>query len=118
MTPGAQFRILLGPCSARILAGGGNRGPPIHGTNQSCNQIPSDRHSGCSSSETRLHQIQQQAKNLLAGLIQKNEIETTVKVPLLGDIPILGWLFRNTSNDKIDNEVIFVITPHILAKVG
>ena len=55
---------------------------------------------------------------VLAGLIQKNEIETTVKVPLLGDIPILGWLFRNTSNDKIDNEVIFVITPHILAKVG
>jgi len=55
---------------------------------------------------------------VLAGLIQKNEVETTVKVPLLGDVPILGWLFRSTSTDKIDNEVIFVITPHILAKVG
>ena len=55
---------------------------------------------------------------VLAGLIQKNEVETTIKIPLLGDVPILGWLFRSTSRDKIDNEVIFVITPHILAKVG
>jgi len=55
---------------------------------------------------------------VLAGLIQKNEIETTIKIPLLGDVPILGWLFRSTVTDKSDNEVIFVITPHILAKVG
>ena len=53
---------------------------------------------------------------VLAGLIQKNEINTTVKIPLLGDIPILGWLFKSTSTDKTDNEVIFVITPHILQK--
>src|SRR5262249_41648583 len=53
---------------------------------------------------------------VLAGLIRKDEVQTTVKVPLLGDIPILGWLFRSTSTDKSDNEVIFVITPHILQK--
>ena len=55
---------------------------------------------------------------ILAGLIQKNEINTTVKVPLLGDIPILGWLFRSVSTDNTNNEVIFVITPHILQKGG
>jgi type II secretory pathway component GspD/PulD (secretin) len=55
---------------------------------------------------------------ILAGLIRKDEIETTVKVPLLGDIPILGWLFKSTSRTKTDNEVIFVITPHILQKTG
>ncbi len=55
---------------------------------------------------------------VLAGLIRKDEIQTTVKVPLLGDIPILGWLFKSTSTDKSDNEVIFVITPHILQKTG
>jgi general secretion pathway protein D len=55
---------------------------------------------------------------ILAGLIRKDEINTTVKVPLLGDIPILGWLFKSTSSDKTDNEVVFVITPHILAKPG
>lgn len=53
---------------------------------------------------------------ILAGLIRKDEVQTTVKVPLLGDIPILGWLFKSTSTDKSDNEVIFVITPHILQK--
>jgi type II secretory pathway component GspD/PulD (secretin) len=55
---------------------------------------------------------------VLAGLIQKNETQTTVKVPILGDIPVLGWLFKSTSTNKTDNEVIFVITPHILQKVG
>lgn len=55
---------------------------------------------------------------ILAGLIRKDEIQTTVKIPLLGDIPILGWLFKSTSNTKTDNEVIFVITPHILQKTG
>ena len=55
---------------------------------------------------------------ILAGLIQKNETRTTVKVPLLGDIPILGWLFKTESTDTRNNEVVFVITPHILAKNG
>jgi len=55
---------------------------------------------------------------ILAGLIQKNDTRTTVKVPLLGDIPIVGWLFRETNTDHEDNEVIFIITPHILPKVG
>jgi type II secretory pathway component GspD/PulD (secretin) len=55
---------------------------------------------------------------ILAGLIQKNETRTTVKVPLLGDIPVLGWLFKTESSDTRNNEVVFVITPHILAKNG
>ena len=55
---------------------------------------------------------------VLAGLIRKDETRTTVKVPLLGDIPILGWLFKSESTNKTDNEVIFVITPHILQKTG
>jgi type II secretory pathway component GspD/PulD (secretin) len=55
---------------------------------------------------------------ILAGLIQKNETRTTVKVPLLGDIPVLGWLFKTESSDTRNNEVVFVITPHILAKIG
>jgi len=54
---------------------------------------------------------------VLAGLIQKNETKTTVKVPLLGDIPILGWLFKEESTNVTDTEVVFVITPHILAKI-
>jgi type II secretory pathway component GspD/PulD (secretin) len=55
---------------------------------------------------------------VLAGLIQKNETRTTVKIPLLGDIPILGWLFKSESTDKTDNEIIFIITPHLLQRTG
>jgi len=58
------------------------------------------------------------ASIVLAGLIQKNETSTTVKVPLLGDIPILGWLFREQNTTADDNEVVFIITPHILPKAG
>jgi type II secretory pathway component GspD/PulD (secretin) len=58
------------------------------------------------------------ASIIIAGLIQKNETSTTVKIPLLGDIPILGWLFKSRSTDNSSNEVIFIITPHIMQKVG
>jgi type II secretory pathway component GspD/PulD (secretin) len=53
---------------------------------------------------------------VLAGLIQKTETRTTVKVPLLGDIPVLGWLFKSESLNVVDTEVVFIITPHILPK--
>jgi type II secretory pathway component GspD/PulD (secretin) len=53
---------------------------------------------------------------VLAGLIQRIETHTTVKVPLLGDVPILGWLFKNESTDIKDTEIVFIITPHILPK--
>jgi len=55
---------------------------------------------------------------ILAGLIQKNETTATVKIPILGDIPILGWLFKEQNTTRDDNEVVFIITPHILPKVG
>lgn len=51
---------------------------------------------------------------VLGGLMKENELETVTKVPLLGDIPILGWLFksRNVSREKT-NLVIF-LTPKII----
>jgi hypothetical protein len=55
---------------------------------------------------------------VLAGLISSEERRTTVKVPILGDIPILGVLFRVSTTSRTDNEVIFVITPQILPGPG
>jgi len=53
---------------------------------------------------------------ILGGLIQQKKTQVRDKVPFLGDIPILGWLFSNTSyRDKKTNLLIFVqaevITP-------
>jgi type II secretory pathway component GspD/PulD (secretin) len=51
---------------------------------------------------------------IIGGLIAAEERRTTIKVPLLGDIPIIGALFRTTTTDRQETEVIFVVTPQIL----
>lgn len=50
----------------------------------------------------------------LAGLLQEETIKTMSKVPLLGDIPILGALFRTTENQLKESELVFFITPKIV----
>lgn len=51
---------------------------------------------------------------VFGGLISQQERKTTVKVPILGDIPIIGELFKFTSTDVRESEVIFLITPQIV----
>jgi pilus assembly protein CpaC len=51
---------------------------------------------------------------VLAGLLQEDQIKTMSKIPLLGDIPILGALFRSTQNDLTEKELVFFITPKIV----
>ena len=51
---------------------------------------------------------------VLTGVIQETDRATVTKVPILGDLPILGALFRNTSREKQRREVIVMVTPKIL----
>ena len=51
---------------------------------------------------------------ILTGVIQETDRATVTKVPILGDLPILGALFRNTSREKQRREVIVMVTPKIL----
>lgn len=51
---------------------------------------------------------------ILAGLIQDSDKKTVTKVPLLGDIPILGHLFRSDSDDKGKTEIVLSITPRLI----
>ena len=51
---------------------------------------------------------------LMAGLLQEEAIKTMSKIPLLGDIPILGALFRSTQDDIREKELVFFITPRIV----
>lgn len=55
---------------------------------------------------------------VLAGLISAAERRTVIKVPLLGDIPVLGALFRTSTIDRQESEVIFVVTPQIIGGPG
>lgn len=50
---------------------------------------------------------------VLAGLISEDERKTVTKVPLLGDMPLVGKLFRNTNRDGQRTEIIIVVVPHI-----
>jgi len=50
----------------------------------------------------------------IGGLQNRNTTETVVKVPLLGDMPLLGRLFRHYSTKDDWSELIIEIVPHIL----
>lgn len=51
---------------------------------------------------------------VLAGLLIEESVKTMSKIPLLGDIPILGALFRSTQDDLKQKELVFFITPKII----
>jgi pilus assembly protein CpaC len=50
----------------------------------------------------------------LAGLIDNNEMKSLSKVPVLGDIPILGALFKSKSFQKNETELMFIVTAHLV----
>jgi type II secretory pathway component GspD/PulD (secretin) len=54
---------------------------------------------------------------VIGGLIRSEERTSVVKIPLLGDIPIIGWLFRREQTTRVDSEVVFIITPRVLPKL-
>jgi general secretion pathway protein D len=51
---------------------------------------------------------------VLGGLIDTNVIETVTKVPILGDLPFLGWLFKRTSTQEEKTNLLIFINPTII----
>ena len=51
---------------------------------------------------------------VIGGLIQENDTRTTTKIPILSDIPLLGRVFRNESINNSRNELVIVVTPHLV----
>jgi pilus assembly protein CpaC len=50
----------------------------------------------------------------IAGLLDESVREIISKFPLLGDLPILGVLFRSVSFQKNDTELVIIVTPHLV----
>ncbi|GEM_PF-613574 len=48
---------------------------------------------------------------VIGGLLQSEEAESIAKVPLLGDLPVLGALFRSKKFQRMETELLFFITP-------
>jgi len=53
---------------------------------------------------------------VLGGIYQQAIISTITKIPLLGDIPYLGWLFRTSSQVNEKKELLIFVTPRIVTE--
>ncbi|MBD2319526.1 AMIN domain-containing protein [Phormidium tenue] len=51
---------------------------------------------------------------VLSGVIRDSDRQVLTKVPILGDLPIIGALFRQETNTNVRNEVIIIVTPRII----
>jgi pilus assembly protein CpaC len=54
----------------------------------------------------------------LAGLLDNNETRSMSKIPLIGDIPILGSLFKSESFQKQETELMFIITADLVKPIN
>lgn len=51
---------------------------------------------------------------VLGGMIQEEERKEIQKLPLLGDLPVIGGAFRNTTTKNTKSELVIMVTPHII----
>ncbi|MEO8706356.1 MAG: type II secretion system secretin GspD [Kofleriaceae bacterium] len=58
--------------------------------------------------------VHDQQSVVIGGLIQERDIYSVAKVPLLGDIPILGYLFKYSKKTKKKTNLLILLTPYII----
>jgi general secretion pathway protein D len=58
--------------------------------------------------------VKDQSTIVIGGLVQDRNLTSVSKVPLLGDIPILGWAFRSTNTVKKKTNLLLMLTPYII----
>ena len=51
---------------------------------------------------------------VIGGIYSQTESDNTTKVPVLGDVPYIGFLFRNNSKVDNKNELLIFISPRII----
>jgi general secretion pathway protein D len=63
--------------------------------------------------ETRVV-VRDQQTVVIGGLLQERETSSVSKIPLLGDIPLLGHLFKRTQKSKRKTNLVIMLTPYIV----
>ena len=58
--------------------------------------------------------VHDQQSVVIGGLIQERDIYSVSKVPLLGDIPLLGYLFKYSTKTKKKTNLLILLTPYIV----
>lgn len=52
----------------------------------------------------------------IGGLNQEQDLKTQKKIPFLGSIPVLGYLFSHTKTEKVEKEIAIFIAPHLVTE--
>jgi general secretion pathway protein D len=65
------------------------------------------------SAVTSVH-VPNRMTTVIGGLKSQSKLDSESKIPILGDIPLLGYLFRSTSTQKSETTLAFHITPRII----
>ena len=55
---------------------------------------------------------------MIAGLLRNANTNNVQKAPFLGDLPILGALFRSTSYRRSETELVIIVTPYLVRPVS
>ncbi|WP_175686529.1 type II and III secretion system protein family protein [Burkholderia anthina] len=55
---------------------------------------------------------------VIGGLIDRQTMSNVSKVPLLGDLPIIGTFFKNLNYQQNDKELLIIVTPHLVAPIA
>jgi general secretion pathway protein D len=55
---------------------------------------------------------------VIGGMIRDSLSETEFKIPILGDIPILGHIFKSTTREVVKQELVVFLTPHVVENAG
>ncbi|HET9394346.1 MAG TPA: pilus assembly protein N-terminal domain-containing protein [Candidatus Rubrimentiphilum sp.] len=53
---------------------------------------------------------------IMGGMVRRVEQRTIQKIPILGDLPILGQLFRSTNYQNNQSDIVFVMTPQVITR--
>jgi general secretion pathway protein D len=69
------------------------------------------------SAQTRIAILDEQTI-VIGGLIEDRVNSKVTKVPVLGDIPVLGALFRRTDEETEKTELLIFLTPHVAAEAA
>ena len=55
---------------------------------------------------------------VIGGLIDRETISNVSKVPVLGDLPIIGTFFKQMSYSQNDEELVIIVTPHLVSPIA
>ena len=53
---------------------------------------------------------------VIGGIFEQNESTSVTKVPVLGDLPYLGYLFKTTTRDSSRTELLVFLTPRVVTE--